>query len=218
MKRVLAGMLACAGFVAAFSLCNNPAAAELVKPKAIEHSIPYMRVFGSVAAPYGFVQFCDRQPRECAAGATEENRFVATAARLAELDEVNRWVNTAIAPVTDVELYGVEEFWTVPAAKGDCEDYALLKRQLLIKRGWPVSSLLVTVVKDDTGAGHAVLSARTAQGDFILDNKVAAVKLWHQTGYEFIMRQSYLHPRVWMSLDPRQATAPAALAGVRSNR
>ena len=177
-----------------------------------------MRVFGQAAPPFGFVQFCERRPIECAAGPMEEGRLFATAERLAELDEINRAVNTVIEPVTDMELYGVEEYWTIPTTKGDCEDYALLKRQLLIKRGWPVSSLLITVVKDEKGAGHAVLTARTAQGDFILDNKVASVKLWHRTGYEFIMRQSYLNPRIWLSLDPGEAAAPAALSGTRARR
>ena len=44
-------------------------------------------------------------------------------------------------------------------------------------RGWPASSLLMTVVRDEKGEGHAVLTARTVQGDFILDNKVDEVKV-----------------------------------------
>jgi predicted transglutaminase-like cysteine proteinase len=134
--------------------------------------------------------------------------------RLSELDEVNRTVNRAIRPATDLELYGVSERWTLPVAKGDCEDYALLKRQILLRHGWPASALLMTVVRDEQGEGHAVLTARTAQGDFILDNKAEEVKLWHRTPYEFVMRQSYLNPKVWMALDSREATSPARLAVV----
>jgi predicted transglutaminase-like cysteine proteinase len=76
----------------------------------------------------------------------------------------------------------------------------------------------MTVVRDDKGEGHAVLTARTVQGDFILDNKVDEVKVWHRTRYEYIMRQSYLHPQVWMSLDAREGNSTLPLAGVRSSR
>jgi predicted transglutaminase-like cysteine proteinase len=89
-----------------------------------------------------------------------------------------------------------------------------LKRHILLRRGWPASALLMTVVRDEQGEGHAVLTARIAQGDFILDNKVGEVKLWHKTPYEFVMRQSYLNPKVWMALDPRETSTPAQFAGV----
>ncbi len=171
----------------------------------------FMRVYGSAAPPFGFVQFCDRMPSECAAQGVNGVRFDAGPNRLSELDHVNRRVNAEIAPATDLELYGVVEYWTLPNTSGDCEDYALLKRQILMNRGWPASALLMTVVRDDQGDGHAILTVRTAQGDFILDNKVSDIKLWHQTGYKFVMRQSYVDPRLWMSLatDAHDRGAPA---------
>jgi predicted transglutaminase-like cysteine proteinase len=217
MKRLLC-LLAT---LAATLLVSAPTGAEAngAKARGIIAAPSYMRVYGQAAPPYGFVDFCLRTPAECAAGPQEEARFVASPERLAELDDINRVVNTSIEPATDLELYGVEEYWTLPAnGRGDCEDYALLKRHLLIKRGWPVSSLLITVVKDEKGEGHAILTARVAQGDFILDNKVAAVKPWASTGYAFIMRQSYLNPRVWMSLDSKDQQAPLALSGVKGKR
>jgi predicted transglutaminase-like cysteine proteinase len=186
-------------------------------PKATgpDRPSPFMRVHGQAYPPYGFVQFCQAFPVQCAGGGLEDHRFLATPERLSELDEINRSINRAIAPATDAELYGISEFWTLPVGKGDCEDYALLKRHVLLQRGWPTSALLLTVVRDEQGEGHAVLTARTAQGDFILDNKVDAVKLWHRTPYQFVMRQSYLSPRVWMALDP-SANSPASIAGVRA--
>ena len=117
-----------------------------------------------------------------------------------------------------MEIYGQTEYWTIPVSKGDCEDYALLKRQRLMARGWPASSLLITVVRDEKGEGHAVLTARTVQGDFVLDNKVDEVKAWTRTPYDYVMRQSYLNPRIWMSLDPKEANSTLPLAGVRSAR
>src|SRR5436190_12649910 len=156
-------------------------------PRGQERNSPYMRVFAVTQAPYGFVHFCARMPEECQQGAMEEQRLSATPQRLAELDTVNRGVNREIAPATDLEVYGQAEYWTIPTTRGDCEDYALLKRKRLIARGWPISSLLMTVVRDEKGEGHAVLTARTVQGDFILDNKVDEVKVWNKTPYEYVM-------------------------------
>lgn len=177
----------------------------------------FMRVFGSAQPPHGFVRFCESNPAQCRVSTGTEIRFSATPELLSELDEVNRYVNRAIEPETDFELYGVSEYWTLPRRKGDCEDYALLKRAYLMKRGWPSSSLLLTVVRDEKGEGHAVLTARTMQGDYILDNKVEEVRLWSATPYAFVMRQSYLDPRVWVSLDPIASRVPSAIAGVDSN-
>jgi predicted transglutaminase-like cysteine proteinase len=187
------------------------------KNRAPDKPSPFMRVYGQAYPPYGFVQFCEAFPPECAGSGLEDRRFLATPERLSELDEINRSINRAIVPATDIELYGISELWTLPVGKGDCEDYALLKRQVLLRRGWPTSALLMTVVRDEQGEGHAVLTVRTAQGDFILDNKADAVRLWHRTPYEFVMRQSYLSPRVWMALDP-SANSPASIAGVRAAR
>src|SRR5690606_18760538 len=111
----------------------------------------YMRVYGPSQPPYGFVQFCDRQPDECISTSREDGRFAATVERLSELDAVNRYVNGAIQPSTDLEIYGVSEYWTIPTVRGDCEDYALLKRRLLIARGWPAGALNMTVVRDEKG-------------------------------------------------------------------
>ncbi|WP_291147984.1 transglutaminase-like cysteine peptidase [Hyphomicrobium sp.] len=212
MKRFvvcIAGALA--GIVASSGAMADPSFPASLDSKAS----PFMRVYGPSQAPYGFVRFCESNPQACAPQRMEDVRFQPTPERLSELDEVNRWANHVIAPATDQEIYGVSEFWTYPVDRGDCEDYALLKQSVLLARGWPKSSLLLTVVRDEKGEGHAVLTARTAQGDFVLDNKVDDVRLWNTSGYYFIMRQSYLDPRVWVSLDINDRTAPDAIAGVR---
>ena len=179
---------------------------------------PFMRVYGPTLPPFGFVSFCERHPKECRQGALEEARLELTPERLDELDHVNRSVNRLIEPATDHEIYGLAEYWAIPMNRGDCEDYALLKRQVLMMRGWPASALLMTVVRDEKGEGHAILTARTAKGDFILDNKVDDLKPWHATGYTYIMRQSYIDPKVWVSLDSRHGRSPDLLAGVRKDR
>lgn len=175
----------------------------------------FMRVYGTALPPYAFVEFCQRAPEHCVADAhVSDARLEGTAARMRQLDQVNRHVNQVIKPATDMELYGVPDYWTIPTDRGDCEDYALLKRKILIEKGWPISSLLMTVVRDEKGEGHAILTARLSTGDIVLDNKVDDLKLWSQTPYQYVMRQSYLNPRVWMSLDPRDAAAPGTLAGL----
>lgn len=183
-----------------------------------DRTSPFMRIYGPTLPPFGFVKFCEREPDECRQGALEEGRFEVTPARFQELNEINRTINHAVEPATDLDIYGLTEYWTLPGAKGDCEDYALLKRQQLMRRGWPAPALLMTVVRDEKAEGHAVLTVRTAQGDFILDNKTDEVRPWFKVPYTFVMRQSYVDPKVWVSLDARDARSPALLSGVRSGR
>lgn len=173
----------------------------------------FLRAYGTAQPPYGFIEFCEARPLYCKGKWSGGDRFEATPERLSELDEINRYVNTTIRPVTDLEAYGVEEYWTLPLKEGDCEDYALLKRELLMERGWPESSLLLTVVRDEQGEGHAVLTARTAYGDFVLDNKISDVRIWNATPYQFVMRQSYVNPRAWVSLEESVVEKPVVTAG-----
>jgi predicted transglutaminase-like cysteine proteinase len=198
-------------------LSAGPVVAEPSNPSAAQdRASPYLRVFGVTQPPYGFVEYCAREPDQCRDTAPEEVRRAGNAQEIAELDRINRRVNTEIEPVSDMDLYGVTEYWTIPKkGKGDCEDYALMKRDLLLRAGWSASALLMTVVLDEKGEGHAVLTARTAAGDFILDNKVETVKLWHKTAYRFVMRQSYLNARIWMSLDPKEAMPSVPMAGMK---
>lgn len=211
-------LVVCIAGVLAAIAGPSGAFADSVAPAFLSGKSPFMRVYGPSQPPYGYVRFCESHPTDCAPQRIEDVRFQPTPERLSELDEVNRWANHAIAPATDQEIYNVSEYWTYPVDRGDCEDYALLKQKVLLERGWPKSSLLLTVVRDEKGEGHAVLTARTAQGDFVLDNKVDDVRLWNDSGYYFIMRQSYLDPRVWVSLDPNDRAAPDAIAGVREGQ
>ena len=128
-----------------------------------------------------------------------------------ELVRINKWVNETIKPLTDLAHWGVAELWSYPDdGYGDCEDYVLLKRRLLIESGWPREALLVTVVRDKKGKGHAVLTVTTDKGDYVLDNQKDELLLWSKTGYRFIKRQSQSNPNVWVSLgDPRPAIATA---------
>jgi predicted transglutaminase-like cysteine proteinase len=211
----VAGLISLGILFIADGLSAQELAAIQPEPPA-DRSSAFMQVYGSARPPYAFVRFCEENPKECVATSSIEKRLPASPQRLNELDAINRQVNQSIIPETDLAHYGVQDYWTLPTdGKGDCEDYALLKRHELIKLGWPSSALLMTVVIAEKGEGHAVLTARTTAGDFILDNKVNEVRLWNQTPYQFLMRQSYLNPRVWIDLDPTRDVTPLPIAGVR---
>ncbi|MFV0298794.1 MAG: transglutaminase-like cysteine peptidase [Hyphomicrobiaceae bacterium] len=184
------------------------------KPKSA-----FMRIYRATLPPFGYVRFCHAFPGECVASRMEHSgRVRATPAKMSELDLINRHVNRTIQPVTDMELYGEIERWVLPKDRGDCEDYALLKRHMLIARGWEPGTLLITVVRDEKGEGHAVLTVRTNKGDYVLDNKTDEIRLWYETPYQLVMRQSYIDPNVWLSLEPgehRRDNAP--LAGMRDS-
>src|SRR5690606_2813889 len=93
------------------------------------------------------------------------------------------------------------EVWTYPAqGVGDCEDYVLEKRRRLHRLGVSLSNLLITVVRKPDGEGHAVLTVRTSNGDFILDNLTDKVRPWDETGYRFLKRQATDHTGRWVSI------------------
>jgi predicted transglutaminase-like cysteine proteinase len=171
----------------------------------------YVSVGPTARAPIGWVEFCNENPRECSGPSTEPRDVVLTPKVWKDLVRVNKWVNDNIEPVTDMDHWGVVEKWSYPDdGKGDCEDYVLLKRRMLMRAGWPREALLITVVRDKKGEGHAVLTVKTDKGDFILDNQEEQVLLWSDTGYRFVKRQSQGNPNIWVSLgDPRPTVATA---------
>jgi predicted transglutaminase-like cysteine proteinase len=171
----------------------------------------HVAVGTTARAPIGYVEFCTEMPKECAANDSEPRDVVLTAKVWKDLVRVNKWANDSIAPITDMDHWGVVEKWSYPDdGKGDCEDYVLLKRRMLIQAGWPREALLITVVRDKRGDGHAVLTVKTDKGDFILDNQEEQVLLWSETGYRFVKRQSQSNPNHWVALgDPRPTIATA---------
>ena len=123
---------------------------------------------------------------------------------------INQWVNDTVKPMTDMDHWGVVERWNYPDdGYGDCEDYVLLKRKMLMQAGWPREALLITVVRDKNDDGHAVLTVKTDKGEYILDNQTDDIVLWSDTGYRFVKRQSQSDPNVWVALgEPRPVPLP----------
>ena len=103
------------------------------------------------------------------------------------------------------------ERWSYPDdGYGDCEDYALLKRRILIEAGWPREALLLTLVRGADGEGHAVLTVTTDKGDYVLDNMSWDILLWSKIGYRFVKRQSQYDSNVWVSLGDSEPATPTA--------
>src|SRR5262249_15508203 len=150
--------------------------------------------------------------RECDAHAVEARDVVLTQKAWKDLVRINKMVNDGVKPMTDLEHWGVVERWSYPNdGYGDCEDYVLLKRRMLMQAGWPRQALLITVVRDTKGEGHAVLTVKTDKGEFILDNQEDQILLWSETQYQFVKRQSQRNQNTWISLgDPRPAPATSA--------
>lgn len=150
--------------------------------------------------PIGHYDFCQRHTDEC--GPTRNVGPVdMNAAAWALVNQINLRVNKTIRPATDMEVYGQEEYWEYPKTAGDCEDFALLKRKLLIQSGISASNLLMTVVRKPDGEGHAVLTLRTKQGDFILDNLEDEIKVWTKTPYSYLKRQASFNAGRWVTIE-----------------
>jgi predicted transglutaminase-like cysteine proteinase len=172
----------------------------------------FVSIGPSTRPPIGWVEFCVEHPVECKVTATTPRDVVLSNKAWIDLVRINKWVNENVKPMTDMDHWGVVEKWSYPDdGYGDCEDYALLKRRMLIEAGWPREALLMTVVREKNGNGHAVLTVKTDKGEFILDNQEERILLWSETSYRFVKRQSQSDPNRWVSLgDPRPTIATAS--------
>jgi predicted transglutaminase-like cysteine proteinase len=164
--------------------------------------------------PAAFYDFCAHFASECRQQNAQAGPLQLTPERMAELKTVNSLVNRTVREATDAAIYGRADVWTLPTrGVGDCEDFALMKRHDLIAKGWPSSALLITVVRDQNGEGHAVLSAVFDKGDYILDNRTSSVLPPSRTGYTYYIRQSSANPVNWVWINgPGRAVATVAAA------
>lgn len=151
--------------------------------------------------PIGHYEFCQTHRSECAPSARDVGAAKVTSFGWQTIRAVNDAVNNEILPMTDKELFGKDEHWAYPDGAGDCEDYVLLKRRKLIENGFSPADLLITVVRKPDGEGHAVLTVRTTEGDFVLDNLERDVLLWTETPYRYLKRQASFNPGRWVSIE-----------------
>jgi len=150
-----------------------------------------------IAAPFAHVMFCARNPDECTArGDASEVSLSPLADK--QLRAVNTSVNRSISPVDERPDQG--DVWQVNVKAGDCEDFALTKRDHLIAMGWSAKALRIAVTKTPAGKGHAVLVVKTDRGDLVLDNRMNEIKSWTDTDLRWLMIQSGDNPRIWYEL------------------
>jgi predicted transglutaminase-like cysteine proteinase len=190
------------------------ALAMFASPRAgsADERLLFAAVGEATRAPIGWVEFCVEYDPECKTKPSMARDVVLSADAWKDLQRINLWVNSHVKPMTDMDHWGVVERWNYPDdGYGDCEDFALQKRKMLMQAGWPREALLMTVVRDKNGDGHAILTVKTDKGEFILDNQTDEVLLWTDTGYRFVKRQSQSDPNAWVSLgDPRGAPLTAS--------
>ena len=163
---------------------------------AAERYPAFLKAGVSVSPPPGAVGLCGRYGWACQRG----TKAAAQGDLMALADRVNREVNRRVRPVSDQAQYGKLEHWTLPGNRGDCEDYALEKKRVLMQSGVRGEQLLLATALDRDGQAHAVLVLRSGSGDFVLDNLTDRIKPWGQTGYTFLRMQDPAAPQQWRAL------------------
>lgn len=117
---------------------------------------------------------------------------------------INHWVNREIEHAEDIDLYGRSDYWadaatTLRLGQGDCEDFALLKMELLAAAGVAREDMILTLARDLVRRrDHAVLLVKTDDGYLMLDNVGSApLDASQDHGYRPVMslgaKQSWLH-------------------------
>lgn len=160
-----------------------------------------MKTGALTSQPIGHFEFCQINTAECRIQSIGAQPLMAGEKTLSLIETVNAQVNAAILPETDRDVYGKDEVWAYPRVAGDCEDYVLLKRRILMNKGISPANLLITVVRKSDGEGHAILSVRTKRGDYVLDNLSDQILPWDATGYRFLKRQSSEHTGHWVTIE-----------------
>ncbi|MCF8709837.1 transglutaminase-like cysteine peptidase [Rhizorhapis sp. SPR117] len=98
-------------------------------------------------------------------------------ARMTQIANINAWVNARIRYVDDVKEYGTADYWASAAqslsrGRGDCEDYAIAKMQLLKALGVPADSMYLVIARDLVRrADHAILAVAMDGDLLVLDNE-----------------------------------------------
>ena len=99
----------------------------------------------------------------------------------ARIEAVNRYVNGRVSFVDDRRQHGRADLWTAAGEtlrrrKGDCEDYAVAKMQMLRAAGIPSKDIYLVLVRDLVRmADHAVLVVALDDRRLLLDNSTDEV-------------------------------------------
>lgn len=169
-----------------YCVCSQPAHSDLGAPE--------------VAPPLSFSLFCIQYPADC-----QEQRdrritnYRSRMQRWRELNQINATVNFGIMPKAMSASRNDYE-WTIFPYDGNCGDYAVTKRHLLLRAGWPSSSLLLAeVIIRATGEHHLVLLVREGRAVFVLDNLNPIVFRLNEVSDQYVLvrTESEQNPLVW---------------------
>ena len=122
------------------------------------------------------------------------------------LSLINRWVNKAITYTQDNQNYRERDYWataeqTLTRRRGDCEDYAIAKMQMLRTAGISPDRMKLVLLRDLVAKNdHAVLLVTTDDGPVILDNSTdrlydggAGLHAYAKPVFSFSAAQSWVH-------------------------
>jgi len=137
---------------------------------------------------------CDGDRDNCVSDAALQVLAIVDSARRrdgrARLGEINRAINLALRPMSDLAQYGEIDVWSSPLATfahgaGDCEDYAIAKFMALQLAGIAAEDLRIIIMRDIFhGGDHAVTSVRLDGRWLLLDNmRMAMVEDVHVRNY-----------------------------------
>ncbi len=192
VKTVLVGLTLAASFLS----CNTEAA---LSGRGLGN---HLQLDLPVAGPFAYTHFCLRYEDDCRVHNRQFRKphpVALTSQHRLDLIEVNAQVNRSIHPkryVNDTTF----DTWRIAPTSGDCNDYAVTKRHLLLARGWPSRALLLSEVVTAWGEHHLVLVVRTQHQDIVLDNLNANVRPWSQTRYSWVRVQSPYEPALWSTV------------------
>jgi len=154
----------------------------------------------AVTPPLSFSQFCIQYPDDCQRQGDRRIRdFRSSIQRWRELAQINSTVNFGIAP-SDPPASRRDLEWQIFPERGNCGDYAVTKRHLLLRSGWPSSALLLAeVVIRATGEHHLVLLVREGKAVLVLDNLSPVVTPLVDTldRYVLVRAESGTDPQHW---------------------
>jgi predicted transglutaminase-like cysteine proteinase len=137
-------------------------------------------VIGEIHAEADILARCREDASRCPLAA---QKFLAVIAEgrarqgRARVGVINRAINLAIAPMSDLAQWGVPDRWSAPletlaTGRGDCEDYAIAKYVALLQAGVAADDVRLVIVRDLALAqDHAVVAARLDGIWLMLDNR-----------------------------------------------
>jgi predicted transglutaminase-like cysteine proteinase len=142
--------------------------------------IKWSQVAAGIAADRDVLRRCRENAGTCPAPARQLLAVIADGRAhegRARIGVVNRAINLAIKPMSDMAQWGVPDRWSAPletlaSGRGDCEDYAIAKYVALGEAGINEDDLRLVIVHDlGLAEDHAILAVRDGAKWLLLDNR-----------------------------------------------